>query len=42
MQVLAEPRDKLVNATVIRDFYEGACAAAQGADPNTPCMVGPG
>jgi hypothetical protein len=39
---MAEPRDKSVNATVIRDFYEGACAAVQGVDVNTPCMVGPG
>eukprot|EP00040_Diaphanoeca_grandis_P034056 m.209675 g.209675 ORF g.209675 m.209675 type:complete len:499 (+) comp33048_c0_seq4:288-1784(+) len=41
-EVMAEPRDKLATAAMIRDFYAGACAAAQTADPNTPCMIGPG
>eukprot|EP00041_Stephanoeca_diplocostata_P027898 m.778831 g.778831 ORF g.778831 m.778831 type:complete len:397 (+) comp23273_c0_seq11:557-1747(+) len=40
-EVLAEPRDKNVNASVVKEFYKGACAVVQSADPNTPCMVGP-
>lgn len=41
-QVMAEPRDKLADPATVRDFYTGACAAAQAADPGTPCMVGAG
>eukprot|EP01043_Picozoa_sp_COSAG02_P094893 COSAG02_NODE_31297_length_536_cov_0.659039_1_plen_178_part_11 len=40
-EVLSEPRDKAIAATKVRDFYENACAAAQSASPETPCMVGP-
>ena len=40
-EVLSEPRDKAIAATTVRDFYEKACAAAQSASPETPCMVGP-
>lgn len=41
-EVMAEPRDKLVSADVIRDFYAGGCAAVQAVDPLSLCMVGPG
>jgi hypothetical protein len=39
-ELLSEPRDKEVSADKVRDVYEGACASAQQADPNTPCLVG--
>ena len=40
-EIMSEPRDKAASAEVVRDFYEAGCAAVQGADPATPCMVGP-
>jgi hypothetical protein len=35
-EVLSEPRDKNVDATAVRNFYERACAAARSASPDTP------
>ena len=40
-EVMAEPRDKLVNASVVREFYAGACSAVRRVEANTPCLVGP-
>ena len=28
-EVLSEPRDKLANASAVRDFYDGGCQAVQ-------------
>ena len=39
-EILSEPRDKTVAASAVREYYEGGCAAAQSADPATPCLVG--
>lgn len=39
-EVLAEPREKNLPAAQVTEFYEKACAAAQSADPRTPCVVG--
>ena len=39
-EVLAEPRDKNLTTQAVHDFYVSACAAAQGADPRTLCVVG--
>ena len=39
-ELLNEPRDKEVSTERVREFYEGACAAVQQADPSTPCLVG--
>ena len=39
-EILSEPRDKAINSSAVRDFYEGGCAAVAKADPRTPCMVG--
>lgn len=41
-EVMAEPRDKLANASVVRGFYSGACDAVREVDPDTACMVGAG
>jgi hypothetical protein len=38
-EILSEPRDKTVSMDVVREFYEGGCAAAQAVDHRTPCMV---
>ena len=39
-EIMSEPRDKTVDPALVRAFYDGGCAAAAGADPRTPCMVG--
>ena len=39
-ELLSEPRDKEVNASAVRQVYEGACSAVGAADPRTPCLVG--
>jgi len=39
-EILSEPRDKTVEPSAVREFYQGGCAATQQVDPQTPCMVG--
>ena len=39
-EIMSEPRDKAIDVATVREFYAGGCAAAQAADPATPCMVG--
>eukprot|EP01084_Bolivina_argentea_P082941 150158_1 len=40
-EIMSEPRTKIVQQSVVRDFYAGACKLIHTVDPYTPCMIGP-
>ena len=38
---MSEPRNKKIDQTRVRRFYEEVCAAVAGVDERVPCVVGP-
>ena len=40
-EIMAEPRTKIVNQSVVQQFYQGGCDIVHQQDPDTPCIVGP-
>ena len=40
-EIMAEPRTRIVNQTVVKNFYQDACAEIHTIDGATPCMIGP-
>ena len=38
---MAEPRTKITEQTVVRNFYNDGCNAIREVDSETPCVIGP-